>query len=91
MTTRVGMINFSLNMLDHHVALARGRYRDQGLDVELVAPEGHRATGLLASGICAFRGSGLPRSWYVSITASRASLTFTNASSSVSPSVTRFC
>ena len=47
---RIGMVNFSLNMLDHHVALAKGHYQEQGLEVELVAPSGKEAIRALASG-----------------------------------------
>jgi ABC-type nitrate/sulfonate/bicarbonate transport system substrate-binding protein len=37
-------------MLDHHVALAKGHYRQQGLDVELVAPSGMEAIRSLTTG-----------------------------------------
>ena len=47
---KIGMVNFSLNMLDHHVALAKGHYQEQGLEVELVAPSGKEAIRALASG-----------------------------------------
>lgn len=50
MAIRVGMINSSINMLDHYVAVAKGHYRDQGLDVELVTSPGEQVADLLASG-----------------------------------------
>ena len=47
---KIGMVQNNLNMLDHHVALAKGHYRDQGLDVELVVPRGEETIKTLASG-----------------------------------------
>jgi ABC-type nitrate/sulfonate/bicarbonate transport system substrate-binding protein len=47
---KIGMVNLSLNMLDHHVALANGHYKQHGLEVELVAPSGKEAIRALASG-----------------------------------------
>jgi ABC-type nitrate/sulfonate/bicarbonate transport system substrate-binding protein len=47
---KIGMVQDNFNMLDHHVALARGHYRDQGLDVELVAPPRPEAIQTLTSG-----------------------------------------
>ena len=47
---KIGMVQDNLNMLDHHVALAKGHYREQGLDVELVVQPGKEAIRALASG-----------------------------------------
>lgn len=41
--TKIGIINESLNMLDHFVALDAGFFRDEGLDVELVVQSGASA------------------------------------------------
>ncbi len=43
---KISMVIFNLNMLDHHVALAKGHYRNQGLDVELVRPSGGEVKSL---------------------------------------------
>ena len=36
---KIGMVNYSINMLDHWVALDLGLYREEGLDVELVGSQ----------------------------------------------------
>jgi len=36
---KIGMVNYSINMLDHWVALDLGLYRDEGLEVELIGSQ----------------------------------------------------
>jgi len=47
---KIGLINDSVNMLDHFVALDLGLYRDEGLEVELVQQPNFRSLTGLDSG-----------------------------------------